>query len=190
MTVSSSVKSLALKHWPMPCSAPSSFPRATPKLCAVPGVLSGCTPTYWSVNTVNVQIKPKGILRDQQRAGSDLPGVLAQSQGPRAFPGCSRRALQHLQESLRVYDFIWPKNTPLGASNYLFKNYQTCEFERSPPPGPFHHPSAPPRSSKVKNESLSPLRIFPWQLCVSRGCSSDVNDGDVPGQGPPMVALT
>ena len=90
-----------------------------------------------------------------------------------------------------LYGFIWPQNTLLGASNYLFKNNQACEFERFPPPGAFH-PSVPPRSSKVEVESVPFVLLRRGSASWGGGwrCVADVNDGDVPAQGPLQAAIT
>lgn len=79
----------------------------------------------------------------------------------------------------------------IQGPQYLFKNNYTCEFERSPPPVP-HPPFG--FSQELQSRSwvcrVCPTWVVTRWLCFLGGRGSDVNDGDIPVQGPLLAAVT
>ena len=78
----------------------------------------------------------------------------------------------------------------IQGPQYLFKNNYTCEFERSPPPVPH-----PPFGFSQELQSRSWVcRVCPLGLLrggsAPGGRGSDVDDGDIPVQGPLRAAVT
>lgn len=172
--------------WPTPCSPPTphagpQWVSRNPSPSSVPLALqSGLPSAYCRANTVHAQTQPKTRL-SPDKAGSDPPGASPRS-GAHGLPRGERRARQHPLESLQIYGFIWPDNTPRGPPTSFSNITRQVNLNVS-------HPQALPGPCSPCR-GLQGCGVFPRWLCCSRGCGSDANGGRLGPGAPPRTAVT